>query len=342
MEYRKLGKAGVKVSPICLGTMMFGGQTSEADSIRIIHQAGDLGINFIDTANMYNAGESEVVTGKAIADRRDNVILATKGRQKMGDGPNDQGGSRVHLMKALDDSLKRLGTDYVDIYYYHAPEYDTPIDETLRALDDMVRSGRVHYIACSNFRAWRIMEALWTSDRLGLESFACLQPLYNIFNRDIEVEVLPACQANGLGVVCYSPLARGLLTGKYRPGEALPEGSRAARNDPRMLQAELRDASIELSQTIAEYAENKKGCASTHFALAWCLANPIITSIILGPKTVEQFEDNIKCLDVEVTAEDEDFIDDLVPVGSHSGKGFQDTAYPVTGRPSNWTRSSGL
>lgn len=333
MEYRKLGKAGVKVSPICLGTMMFGGQTSEADSIRIIHQAHDQGINFIDTANMYNAGESEVVTGKAIADRRDQIILATKGRQKMGDGPNDQGGSRVHMMKALDDSLKRMGTDYVDIYYYHAPDYDTPIDETLRALDDMVRSGRVHYIACSNFRAWRIMEALWTSDRLGLSAFSCLQPLYNIFNRDIEVEVLPACEEYGLGVVSYSPLARGLLTGKYRPGESFPEGSRASRNDPRMLQAEIRDASIELSQTIANYAETTKGCASTHFALAWCLANPLLTSIILGPKSVEQFEDNMKCLDVEITSADEDFIDDLVPVGEHSGKGFQDTAYPIEGRP---------
>jgi len=338
MEYRNLGKAGVKVSPICLGTMMFGGQTSEADSIRIIHQAGDLGVNFIDTANMYNAGESEVVTGKAIADRRGRFVLATKGRQKMGEGPNEQGGSRPHLMKALDDSLKRLGTDYVDIYYYHAPDFSTPIDETLRAMDDMVRSGRVHYIACSNFRAWRIMEALWASDRLELESFACVQPLYNIFNRDIEVEVLPTCREYGLGVVSYSPLARGLLTGKYRPGETFPEGSRASRNDPRMQQAELRDASIEMSQSIAEYAENTKGCASTHFALAWCLANPILTSIILGPKTIEQFEDNMKCLDVEITAEDEDFINDLVPIGDHSGKGFQDTAYPITGRPANWIR----
>ena len=333
MEYRNLGKAGVKVSPICLGTMMFGGQTSEADSIRIMHQAHDLGINFFDTADMYAAGDSEVVVGKAIADRRDDIVLATKGVQKMGEGPNDQGASRKHLMKALDDSLKRLNTDFIDIYYYHAPDYSTPIEESMRALDDMVRSGKVHYIGCSNFRAWRICEALWTSDKLNLHAFSVLQPLYNIMNRDIEVEVLPLCQEKGLGVVTYSPLARGILTGKYKPGETYPEGSRASRNDPRMKQAELRDASIKLSQVIAEYARTKKNCEPTHFALAWCLANPIVTSIILGPKTIEQFEDNMKCLDVEVTSADEDFIDDLVPVGEHSGKGFQDTAYPVTGRP---------
>lgn len=333
MEYRNLGKAGVKVSPICLGTMMFGGQTSEADSIRIMHQGHDLGINFIDTADMYAAGESEVVVGKAIADRRHDIVLATKGVQKMGDGPNDLGASRKHLMKALDDSLRRLNTDFIDIYYYHAPDYSTPIEESMRALDDMVRSGKVLYIGCSNFRAWRICEALWTSDRHNLHAFSVLQPLYNIMNRDIEVEILPLCEEKGLGVVSYSPLARGILTGKYKPGESYPEGSRASRNDPRMQQAELREASIELSQTIANYARTKKNCEPTHFALAWCLANPILTSIILGPKTVEQFEDNLRCLDVEITAEDEDFIDSLVPPGEHSGKGFQDTAYPVTGRP---------
>lgn len=332
MEYRNLGKCGVKVSPVCLGTMMFGGQTSEADSIRMIHQANDLGINFIDTADMYNAGESEVVCGKAIADRRHDFVLATKGRQKMGDGPNDQGGSRKHMMRALDDSLRRLNTDYIDVYYYHAPDNDTPIEETLRAMDDMVRTGKVHYIACSNFRAWRLAEALWTSDMLNLASFACLQPLYNIVNRDIEVEVLPLCQEYGIGVVSYSPLARGILTGKYKPGAAFPEGSRASRDDVRMKQAELRDASIELSQKIAAHAESK-GCSASQFALAWVLANPILTSVIIGPRTVEQFEDNLKCLDVQITPEDEAFIDDLVPVGEHSGKGFQDTAYPITGRP---------
>jgi len=331
MQYRNLGTAGVKVSPLCLGTMMFGGQTSEADSIHIMHKALDLGINFFDTADMYNAGASEVVVGKAIADRRDQVVLATKGRAPMGTGPNDSGASRLHLMKALDASLKRLGTDYVDIYYVHTPDYTTPIEETLRALDDMVRSGKVMYIGCSNFRAWRLCEALWTSDKLNLHRFACVQPLYNIVNRDIEVELLPLCREKGIGVVSYSPLARGVLTGKYRPGEKFPEGSRAARNDKRMQEAELREESFLAAQQIATHCE-KKGVGVSHFALAWCLANPILTSIILGPRTIEQFDDNVRCLDVTIDEADEAFINELVPPGEHTGKGFQDAAYPVTGR----------
>jgi aryl-alcohol dehydrogenase-like predicted oxidoreductase len=225
-----------------------------------------------------------------------------------------------------------LGTDYVDLYYVHTPDYDTPIDETLKTLDDMVRSGKVRYVACSNFRTWRVMEALWTSDALGLESFACVQPLYNIVNRDVEVELLPMCAEYGLGVVSYSPLARGILTGKYKPGQEYPEGSRAARGDKRMKQAELRDASIEISQKLAAHCE-QKGCTPSQFAIAWCLANPFVTSVVVGPRTVEQYEDNLGCLDVEITDADEDFVDSLVPPGEHSGRGFQDEQYPITGRP---------
>lgn len=331
MEYRSLGSAGVKVSPVCLGTMMFGGQTSESDSIAIMHKALDAGINFFDTADIYNAGESEVVVGKAIKGRRDSVVLATKGRQPMGDGPNDQGGSRLHLTRALEGSLRRLDVDFVDVYYIHTPDEETPIEETLHAMDDMVRQGKVRYIACSNFRTWRLMEALWTSDALGLNRFVCVQPLYNIVNRDVEVELLPACADYGVGVVSYSPLARGILTGKYKSGGAFPEGSRAARNDKRMNEAELREASFEIAQQVTGHCV-EKGVAPSQFALAWVLANPIMTSVIVGPRTMEQFDDNIGCLDVEITDEDEDFIDSLVPPGEHSGKGFQDTAYPITGR----------
>ena len=331
MQYRHLGRAGIKVSPVCLGTMMFGGQTDEAESTRIMHKALDQGINFFDTANMYSGGESEVVVGRAIADRRDRVVLATKGSQPMGKGPNDAGGSRMHLMRQLEASLQRLGTDCVDIYYYHAPDDETPIEETLRAMDDMVRQGKTHYIACSNFRAWRLCEALWKSDRLNLHSFACVQPLYNIVNRDLEVELFPLCREHGIGVVSYSPLARGILTGKYKLGEAFPQGSRASRNDPRMLQAELRDASLEIAAKIPQYCRTK-GVKPSQFALAWCLANPMLTSVIIGPKTMEQFEDNLACLDVNITEEDEAFVNQLVPPGEHSGFGFQDTAYPVTGR----------
>jgi aryl-alcohol dehydrogenase-like predicted oxidoreductase len=331
MQYRKLGRAGVKVSPLCLGTMMFGGQASADESIQIIHAALDRGIQFIDTADIYNQGQSEVVVGQAIAGRRDRVVLATKGRQPMGDGPNDSGAGRVHLLAALDASLKRLKTDFVDVYYTHTPDDDTPIEETLRAMDDMVRSGRVRYIACSNFRAWRLCEALWTSDRHNLERFACVQPLYNIVNRDIEVELLPLCREHGIGVVTYSPLARGILTGKYSPGQPYPEGSRAARADKRMREAELRDASLEIAQRIAEHCRQKK-TTSSRFALAWCLANPIVSSVILGPRTREQFEDNCACLEVTISAEDEQFVDGLVPPGEHSGKGFQDPQYPILGR----------
>ncbi len=331
MDYRKLGRSGVSVSRLCLGTMMFGGPADEAESIRTMHRAIDLGINFFDTANMYVAGESEKVVGRAIADRRSQIVLATKGRQPMGQGVNDCGASRVHLLRELDASLRRLGTDYVDVYYVHTPDYETPIEETLRALDDMVRSGRVHYIGCSNFRAWRLCEALWVSDRHNLHRFVCVQPLYNIVNRDIEVELLPLCREHGVGVVSYSPLARGILSGKYRPGEPPPEGSRASRNDKRMKEAEWRNESLAIAERIAGHCR-EKGVAPSQFALAWCLANPNLTSVIVGPRTLEQFEDNAKCLAVTITPEDEAFIDSLVPPGEHSGKGFQDTAYPVTGR----------
>lgn len=331
MEYRLLGRTGVKVAPVCLGTMMFGGPTNEADSAKIIHKALDLGINFIDTADMYSRGESENVVGRAIAGRRDQVVLATKGRNAMGDGPNEQGLSRLHLMNALDASLKRLGTDRIDVYYAHAPHPDTPVDETLRAMDDMVRSGKVRYIACSNVRAWRLCEALWTSDKLNLERYCCVQPLYNIVNRDIEVELLPLCREHRVGVVTYSPLARGILTGKYKPGEQPADGTRASRKDARMLQAEWRESSLEVAAELSGYCA-QRGVATSQFALAWCLANPIISSVIVGPRTMEQFDDNIACLAVTITEEDEAFVDGLVPAGEHTGKGFQDTAYPVAGR----------
>jgi aryl-alcohol dehydrogenase-like predicted oxidoreductase len=331
MQYRHLGRSGVRVSPLCLGTMMFGGATSSEESVVIMHKAIDLGINFFDTANIYANGESEVVVGRALADRRHKVVLATKGRAPVGDGPNESGAGRLHLMRALDQSLARLKTDYVDLYYVHTPDYATPIEETLRALDDMIRMGKVHYIGCSNFRAWRLMEALWTSDRLNLHRFTCVQPLYNIVNRDIEVELLPLCQEYGVGVVSYSPLARGVLTGKYLPNQAYPDGSRAARNDRRMHQAEIREESFLVAQRIAKHCATR-GTTPSRFALAWCLANPMITSIIIGPRTMEQFEDNSGCLEVSIEPADEALVDSLVPHGEHTGKGFQDPQYPVTGR----------
>ena len=221
MEYKLLGRAGVKVSEICLGTMMFGGPTDESDSVRMIHCALDAGINFLDTANVYNDGESERILGKAIHSVRDEVVIATKVCGPVADGPNQSGSSRYHIMFQVEESLRRLGTDRIDVYYLHRPDPTTPIEESLRALDDCVRQGKVRYIACSNFDAWRVCEGLSVSERMNLERFACVQPLYNIVNRDIEVELLPLCQQRGLGVVPYSPLARGVLSGKYRPGSRL-------------------------------------------------------------------------------------------------------------------------
>jgi len=331
MQYARLGRSGALVSPLCLGTMMFGGPTSPADSVRIMHAALDRGINFFDTADIYCGGESEVVVGQAIADRRDRVVLASKGRNATGPGPNDAGAGRMTLRRALENSLRRLKTDCIDLYYVHTPDYGTPIEETLRLLDDFVHEGKVQYIGCSNFRAWRVMEALGVSQRLNLHHFQAVQPLYNICNRDIEVELLPLCQEHGVGVVSYSPLARGILSGKYRPGEQFPEGSRAARNDRRMQQAELRDESFELAAELQAHCE-RTGRQLSQFALAWCLANPILTSIIIGPRTWEQFEDNVACLELSITAEDEALVNRLVPPGEHTGKGFRDPLYPVTGR----------
>ena len=331
MEYKTLGWAGVKVSSLCLGTMMFGGPTNEKDSIRIIHRAMDAGINFLDTANVYNAGESERVIGKAVSENREKWVIATKVHGSMGDDVNESGSHRFHIMSAVEASLKRLSTDHIDVYYLHRWDASTRIAESLRALDDCVRQGKVRYIACSNFEAWRIGEALWTSEKLGLEEFVCVQPLYNIVNRDIEVEMLPFCQKYGVGVVPYSPLARGVLSGKYLPGKKPPKGSRAARKDRRILQTELREESFDVAQKLKPLAD-AHGKTLTQFVLAWVLANPTITSVIIGPRTMEQLEDNLGCLDCIITENDETAIDQLVPPGEHTGKGYNDPAYPVLGR----------
>jgi len=332
MEYRRLGQAGVKVSPLCLGTMMFGGPTEEGESVRIIHRALDAGINFIDTANVYNGGESERIVGRALKGRRDGVVLATKVRSAMGDGPNEGGSSRFHIVSEVEASLRRLDTDRIDLYFLHRPDDETPIEETLRTLDDLVRQGKVRYIGASNFYAWQVMAALWTSDRRNLERFVCLQSLYNIVNRDVEVEILPACAACGLGFVPYSPLARGVLTGKYRPGAPYPAGSRAARGDRRMQQTELREESYQAAQELMPLAE-ARGKTLSQLALAWLLGNPLVTSPIIGPRTMEQLEDNLGALGWSLTPEEEAAVDRLVPPGEHTGYGFNDPLYPVMGRP---------
>ncbi len=331
MEYRVLGSSGIKISQICLGAMMFGDVANEHYSTMIIRDALDAGINFIDTANVYNDGESERIVGKAIRSVRDEVIIATKVSGSVGEGLNQSGASRYHIMTQVEESLRRLDTDRIDLYYLHRWDAITPIEESLRVLDDCVRQGKVRYVGCSNFDAWRVCEALWTSDRMNLGKFVCVQPLYNIVNRNIEVELLPFCKAYGLGVVSYSPLARGVLAGRYLPGQPLPPGSRADRQDIRIQQTELREESFEVAQKLKPLAE-AHGKTLAQFALAWALANPLITSVIIGPRNLEQLEDNLGCLDCTLSPENEAAIDLLIPPGEHTGRGYNDPLYPVLGR----------
>ena len=228
MEYRRMGRTGLKVSEVCLGTMTFGHSTDEREAKRIVDLAFDAGINFFDTADSYGGGESEVITGKALKGRRRDAVIATKFFNPMGPGPNDSGMSRVRIMNAVEDSLQRMQTDYIDLYYIHHVDTQTPLDEMLRALDDLVRQGKVRYTACSNYQAWRLMEALWISDANDLARFECYQPQYSLVVRDIEQELIPVCQLKGLGVVVWSPLGGGFLSGKYKPGERTLEGTRSA------------------------------------------------------------------------------------------------------------------
>ena len=334
MEYVNLGKSGIKVSPLCLGTMMFGGATEENESIRIIHRAIDAGINFIDTANVYNGGEAERILGKAVQDRRDQVVIATKVRGAMGEGVNDQGLSRYHILNEVENSLRRLNTDHIDLYILHRPDYDTPLEESLRAVDDLIHQGKVRYVGCSNFYGYQLSDALWMADRLNLSSMVTVQPLYNIVNRDPEVELFPCCREHGIGAMIYSPLARGVLAGKYLSNQPPPEGSRADRQDRRMLQTELRDQSFDVAQKLKPMAD-AHGKTLTQFSLNWVLANPIVTSAIVGPRTMDHLEDNLGCTGWDISQEALDEIDLLVPPGEHTGFGFNDPQYPVLGRPAD-------
>jgi len=291
MEYRRMGRSGLKVSEICLGTMTFGHGTDEAATKQIVDLAFDAGVNFFDTANGYAGGESEVLLGRALKGRRREAIVASKFFNPMGTGPNDSGMSRVHIIQALEDSLHRLQMDYVDIYYIHHVDVQTPLEEMLHALDDMVHQGKVRYIACSNYEAWRLMEALWISETKNLARFECYQPQYSLVVRDIEEEIIPVCQLKGLGVVVWSPLGGGFLTGKYKPGERTATGTRSeegwaypqryfAPNADDTL-AELLGVATELGRTPAQVANR------------WVLEQPAITSAIIGARTVEQARDNL-------------------------------------------------
>jgi len=329
--YRTLGRSALKVSPLCLGSMMFGGPTDEPTAHRIIARAKDEGVNFLDTADVYEKGRTEEVVGRALRQGRDGWVLATKFANAMGPGANEGGLSRKWIHQALEGSLRRLGTDYVDILYVHRLTPDPRLDEAVRALGDLIRAGKIRYWGVSNFRGFRIAEVVRLAERAGVDPPVVSQPLYNIVSRGAELEQLPAAVNCGLGIVPYSPLARGVLTAKYVPGAEPPPDTRAGRNDKRILETEWRPESIEVARRVAERAASH-GASATEFAIAWVLANRLVTSVIAGPRTEEQWASYGAALRLRLTAEDEAFVDALVSPGHASTHGFNDPAYPPEGR----------
>jgi len=334
MEYRNLGASGLAVSPICLGTMMFGDRTDAAEAGRIVAAAREAGVNFVDTADQYAKGESERITGKLIASDRDRWVLATKVANPMppdSADPNRRGTSRKWILRAVDESLERLGTDYIDLYYVHKDVEATPLEETVQAMADLIRAGKVRYFGISNFRGWRVAETVRVCGLLGAPRPVACQPYYNAMNRQPENDILPACAHYDIGVVPYSPLARGVLTGKYAPGAAPAADSRAGRKDKRILETEFRAESLAIAQKIKAHAE-RKGMSPGHFAFNWVLANKVVTSVIAGPRTLEQWNDYMGALGRKFDAEDEALVDSLVKTGHPSTPGYNDPAYPMRGR----------
>lgn len=312
MDYRSLGRTGVQVSQICLGTMMFGGRTDKPDSQRMIDYALDQGVNFVDTANVYAGNESERIVGEALtADgKRKNVVLATKFNFPQGQDPNARGLSRRHLIEACDDSLTRLRTDWIDLYQLHRSNAEIPIDETLRALDDLIGAGKVRYIGCSMFPAWQMVESLWVAKELGLNRFVSEQPAYHMLDRTAEREVIPAARSFGLAIIPWGPLCGGLLTGKYQRDRGDPEGRWQNGKDNFSREATpLAWDVIDLLRAMAD----EKGCSVAQLALAWCGAQPGVTAPIIGPRTLEQVQDNLGAVDVRLAPEDGERIDALVP-----------------------------
>ncbi|MGH2390191.1 MAG: aldo/keto reductase [Chloroflexota bacterium] len=290
MHYRRVGNSGLKVSAVGLGANNFGGRTEEARSIEVIHRALDLGVTTLDTADVYSRGRSEEIIGKALKGRREQAEILTKVRSSMGDGPHDKGLGRKHIVQACEASLRRLQTDYIDLYQAHSWDAEAPLEETLRAFDDLVRAGKVRYIGSSNFSAWQLTWSLWTSDRRGYASFVSEQPHYNLFERSAEAEILPACAAFGVGLIPYLPLAGGLLTGKYHAGEPVPEGTRYYGNE--RLRAQLNEERLGKVAKLQEIAKSH-GKTVSQLAIAWLLAQPQVCTVIAGATRPEQVEDNV-------------------------------------------------
>jgi len=316
MEYRLLGRTGVLVSPLCLGAMNFGAPTNADDSIALINRALDGGINFIDTANVYNAGESERIVGRALKEngKRDKVVLATKVHNRMGDGPNDRGDSRYHIVKACEDSLKRLQTDHIDLYQLHRPPLNNAQDETLRAFDDLVHAGKVLYIGSSTFPAWMLMEALAISEKQNLARYVTEQPPYNLLDRRIENELVPLCQKYEIAILPWSPLAGGMLAGRYPPGAEIATDTRAARpNNP--LRPRLSILGRQVSARVGELAQ-ERGMSAAQLALLWTKDQPGITAPIIGPRTMEHLESFLPVMDMKLSDADRKLFDELVHPGT--------------------------
>ena len=331
MEYVRLGNSGLKVSPICLGAFMFGGHTDEETSLKIIGSARDAGVNFIDTADKYQNGNSEIAVGKAIKTDRDDWVLATKtGSDRMGPGPNHYGLSRKWMMQALDDSLKRLQTDYVDIYYLHRAEPNTPLEETIQTIGDILRTGKARYWGFSNFRAWKIPVMVEIAKQLGIAKPVVAQPYYNLMNRIVEIEYIPACAHYGIGIAAYSVLARGVLTGKYGTGE-IPEGSRVSWEGKHKLGNEFSPAALKKVQRLVKHAE-KQGMTGSQFATNWCLNSQQVHTAIAGPRTFAQWTEQLASLEHDFTAKDEALVDKLFPPAYPALIEYVHTKDPMTGR----------
>ncbi len=332
MHYRRLGKSNLKVSTLCLGTMMFGKQTPFGEAASIVASAREHGLNFIDTADSYNHGQSEKDVGKLLTGQRQHWVLASKLGNPVSDAINESHYSRRWLIQQTDAILARLQTDYLDILYLHRDYHGENLEEAVRALGDLIRSGKIRSFGLSNFRGWRIAELYRLCEQAGVPPPVVCQPYYNLLNRGAEVEILPACGHYGLGVVPYSPLARGVLTGKYPPGQPPAEGTRAASGDKRILETEFREESLLIAQKIKARCE-AKGLVPGQFAAAWVLANPLVSAVIVGPRTLAHLEDVYGALDLVLDPSDEAFVNALVVPGHASSAGYNDPAYPFFGRP---------
>ena len=332
MDYRILGRSGLKVSTLCLGTMTFGAETDQAAAKKIVATARDAGVNFIDTADGYTGGKSETMVGKLLKGDRDDWIVATKVGSDGGTPERKKGLSRKWMMEAVDRSLERLQTDRVDIYYMHHVDWQTPLEESVAAMGDIIAAGKALHWGFSNHKAWQIGELIRLCDATGTPRPVICQPYYNAMNRMPETDLLPACEYYGIGVVPFSPLARGVLTGKYSPDTPPEKNTRAGRGDTRMLQTEFRRESLVAAQKIVKRAE-KRGTTPIAFAINWVLNNALVTGVIAGPRTLSHLQGYLDALEYDFTARDEAFFDKLVAPGHPSTPGYTDPRYPVRGRP---------